>query len=126
MIEFLITQLFPTNTFLKTEFSTVPLMIHPLEIRLFFTCAPGLYLAGGTSAILELIVRILIEEVVPDFRFQEIHICLIIRLYRCDIAPVVIDLISVDALQVFVTDQNILYEIITVFFLGTRSISSIS
>jgi len=56
MIEFLITQLFPTNTSRnRTEFSTVPLMIHPLDTRLFFTVAPGLYLAGGTSAILVLI-----------------------------------------------------------------------
>ena len=47
MIEFLITQLLPTNTFLKImEFSTVPLMILPLPIRLFLTAAPGLYFAG--------------------------------------------------------------------------------
>ena len=55
--EFLITQLFPTNTSLKrTEFSTVPLIIHPLATRLFFTCAPGLYFAGGRSSIFVLIV----------------------------------------------------------------------
>ena len=54
MIEFLITQLFPTNTFLNsTEFSTVPLMIEPLAIRLFFTQAPGLYFAGGRSLTFE-------------------------------------------------------------------------
>ena len=33
-MEFLITQFLPTNTFLnRTEFSTLPLIIHPLEIN---------------------------------------------------------------------------------------------
>ena len=46
----MITQLLPTNVFLKrTEFSTVPLIILPLAIRLFLTTAPGLYFAGGKS-----------------------------------------------------------------------------
>ena len=44
MIEFLITQLFPTNTFLKiTEFSIVPLIILPLPTRLFFKDLPSVY-----------------------------------------------------------------------------------
>ena len=38
MIEFLIIQLFPTNTFLnRMEFSTVPFIILPLATKLFFT-----------------------------------------------------------------------------------------
>ncbi len=35
---------FPYRTIIK---------IHPLETRLFFTFAPGLYFAGGISSILE-------------------------------------------------------------------------
>ena len=48
------TQLFPTNVFLKRiEFSTVPLIMLPLATRLFLTMDPGLYFAGGRSLTLE-------------------------------------------------------------------------
>ena len=50
MIEFRMTHPFPILTFWKTiEFSTVPSIMHPLEIKEFFTTAPGLYFAGGKS-----------------------------------------------------------------------------
>ena len=49
----------------------------------------------------------LLEEIVPDFRFQEIHVSLIIGIYRGNIAPVVFYLITVDLLQILVTDQDI-------------------
>ena len=63
--------------------------------------------------------RLLFEEIVPDFRFQEIHVCLIISLCSRDIIPVVIDLISVNPLQIFVTDKNIIYKIMPSFLGST-------
>ena len=90
IMEFLITQLFPTNTSLnRTEFSTTPFTIQPLDIRLFFTTAPGLYFAGGRSSILDLISRLLLEEIVSDLRLQEIHVGLVIGFHSGNIAPVV-------------------------------------
>ena len=35
------------------EFFTFPFIMHPLDIRLLFTSAPGLYLAGGKSSTFE-------------------------------------------------------------------------
>ena len=54
IMEFLITQFFPTNTFLnRIEFSTLLFTIQPLAIRLLRTSDPALYFAGGRSSTLE-------------------------------------------------------------------------
>ena len=51
MIEFLMTLLLPTNTFLnRTEFSTCELMIVPEPTRQFLTDEPALNFAGGWKA----------------------------------------------------------------------------
>ena len=55
------------------------------------------------------------EEIITYFRFQEIHICFIIRVYGCNIAPVIFDLISIDTFQIFVTNQDVFYKIVAVF-----------
>ena len=56
-------------------------------------------------------IGILLEEVIPHFRLQEVHVCLIIRFHRGNVAPVGIHPISVNALQSLVTDQDIPHEI---------------
>ena len=56
------------------------------------------------------------EEIFADLRFQEIHICLIIRLHTGNITPVIFQFVSVNLFQIFVTDQNIGYEIKPMFF----------
>src|SRR5699024_1112585 len=63
-------------------------------------------------------VRILFEEVVPDILFEEIHVGPVIRIHSGDVAPVSIQLISVDLADIFVTDKDVFYEIMPVF-LGT-------
>ena len=47
------------------------------------------------------------EEIIADLRFQEIHVCLIIRFHTGDIAPVIFQFVSVNLLQILVTDQDI-------------------
>ena len=75
----------------------------------------GVVFCGRQIIHLGIYIRILLEEVISHIRFQEVHICAVVILHRCDISPVILDLISVDSLQILVTDQNISYEIITVF-----------
>ena len=58
--------------------------------------------------------RILSEEVISYLRFEEIHVGSVIRIYGSNVAPVGIDLVSVNPLQVFVTDYNILYKDVVV------------
>ena len=48
--------------------------------------------------------RILAEEVISYLRFQEIHVGSVIGIYGSNVAPVGIDLVSVNPFQVFVTD----------------------
>ena len=43
------------NCLNKIEFSTVPLIIQPLDTKLFFTDEPTLYFAGGKSSTFEYI-----------------------------------------------------------------------
>src|SRR5699024_9712965 len=51
--------------------------------------------------------RFLLEEIIPDLRFQKIHIRPVIR-FRCgNITPVGIDLITVDPFQILITDEDI-------------------
>ena len=38
---------------MSSQFSTVPLTIHPLDIKLFLTFEPELYFAGGMSSTFE-------------------------------------------------------------------------
>ena len=54
--------------------------------------------------------RILTEEIISHFRFQEIHIGLVVSLNGREVVPVILDLISIDPLQILIADQNIFYK----------------
>ena len=75
----------------------------------------GIVFCGGQIVYLGIYIRILLEEVISHICFQEIHVGTVIIVYRCNISPVILDLISVDSLQILIADQNISYKIITVF-----------
>jgi antitoxin component of RelBE/YafQ-DinJ toxin-antitoxin module len=47
---------------------------------------------------------ILFEEIIPDFGFQEIHICIVVILHRSNIAPIFLHLIAKDTFYPFVAD----------------------
>ena len=57
--------------------------------------------------------RFLFKEIITDLWFQEIHICLIISLCSRDVIPVGIDLISINSLQILISDENIIYKIMS-------------
>ena len=88
----------------------------PLATRLFLTTAPGLYFAGRQVCHLGINTWKLLKEIVPDFRFEEIHVCLIIGIVPVEtIAPVVFYLITVYLFRFLLSDQDIRYKIISVF-----------
>ena len=53
--------------------------------------------------------RLLLEEIVADLRLQEIHVGLIIGFHSGNIAPVAVDLVAIDSLQILVANENIYY-----------------
>ena len=75
----------------------------------------GIVFCGRQIVYLGIYIRILFEEVISHICFQEIHVGTVIIVYRCDISPVILDLISVDSLQILVADQNISYKIVAIF-----------
>ena len=76
----------------------------------------GIVFCGGQIIHLGIYIRILFEEIISDICLQEIHIGAVVIFYRSDVSPIILDLISIDSLQILVTDQNVSYEIISVFF----------
>ena len=56
------------------------------------------------------------EEIITYFRFQEIHICLIICIHCWNVAPVIFYFITVDFLQILISDKNIGHKIMSVIF----------
>jgi len=57
-----------------------------------------------------------IEEIIPDLRIKKIHICTVIILNSRNIAPIVVQFVTVDSLQASVADEDILNQIIPVLF----------
>ena len=62
---------------------------------------------------------LLFKEIIADLRFQEIHICLIISLCCGNIVPVSIDLIAINSLKILISDENIIYKIMSSFLSST-------
>ena len=71
----------------------------------------GIIFCGRQVIHLGIYVRILLEEIVSHICFQEVHIGAVVIIHRCDISPVFLDLVSIDSLQILVTDKDISYEI---------------
>ena len=87
----------------------------PLATRLFLTTCTRIIFCRRQICHLGINTWKLLKEIVPDFRFEEIHVCLIIGIDRGNIAPVVFYLITVYLFQILVSDQDIRYKIISVF-----------
>ena len=99
--EFLITQLLPT--YAATRNKTV---LH---------LCPRIIL--GRRKIVDLCFdsRFLSEEIITDLRLQKCHIGTIISFCIRNITPVILCLITINSFQVFVTDQDVIYKIMSAF-----------
>ena len=63
--------------------------------------------------------RIFPEEIISHFRLQEIHIHVEIVIDRSDVAPVGIHLVAVNPLDIFVSDQDVLNDVVASFLLAS-------
>ena len=63
--------------------------------------------------------RILSEEVLSYLGLEEIHVGSVVVLNRCDVVPVILDLVSVDALHILVSYQDVPYEVVSLFLFSS-------
>ena len=97
-----------------SESSTVPFIMEPEAIRLFFTWSPSIDLGRRQIIRLSIYHRIRLMKKGSHLTLQEVHVCSEIIIQGSDIAPVGIQPVAVYRLDIPVSYKNIAYKIMPV------------